>query len=1196
MSAAITVGAAAVEADRHAAPRGLLAHERHQRRAVHARGIARAERAQRPHERHSVGGDELGVVHERAERRVVPGLHHHVDVGDAGHAAARLGHREDRCGSPRGSRRRRRACRAAAASRAGSGARRARAWRCEPWPVARRHARCVSAQRAPALNSRATRRAKAARRARPIRSGVGRRSNNRRARRARAWIAQALFALLPFVGCGPSAPAELPGAWWAGRAAVVRDVLAQIAQLEGTPLARRARELAAALPECESVGVHAPDGDVAKLAEGARCLARRRPARADPPRVGKRSGLRAARATRERRALRGALRFENGALTLDLRWPDPPADGALAPARARRRAGRPRSAREHGATRRRCACARARDSTSPRSCPKTARPTGCSGSRAESSRARCSTAPGRAAVYLPERAGGMPGIAIALGFSARSAAVAAIEHFDRRSPADLARASQRAARPRRRRRLPARPERAARARAVLCGDRRRAGRGLERREPRSARSRASRARSAPDAPARLDLDLALIQRADDLLARAFPGSQPPLHWPWSRVLASGGERGRRARAARDAPAAAVRVVKRAALVFVRPALLAGAIGTISIVRARDQLAVIGACEAASAGDTARALAETEGRTGPSEIGRAAAECRCQALIATGDTPGCVALLDPLVADPEAWTPESGARRAADPRARRAGPQRRRRGARARGRARPPGRPRAVPARDRGARRGRARGGRAARPRAADPRARRRSGARARGARAAPPPARRSARGAARARRRSARGRRGRALGLVRHARDRACDERRPRRGARDLSALAERGRPARGGARALCARAEHQRAARPRARRAHGAARRAARRGRARRREARGDGRDPADLHARERRARRRGDRHLRRAARAAPARGRPPRGARARAARTRARARSVRGARGQAPIPPRRGRARGHALDHARSGRRAGRRVRGDSRSRTARPRRSQRAAAIAPQRWVLRARDGRVAASGTAAARGGETREIEIHPAAAGAPTPAPLPSLTRAPADGRRRVALVLLDCGDWAISQYLRTRGDLPVLDALLRSGYRAVLDSDPPLTAAALEALVWPERHTDTSIAGAFYRVGVELAGLESVGQQPVRGALVGAARDAGPVRGARRGRAQRREPAARARRHPRGPPRRGHRTARRGAPPRARPHAPRARRVRARALPGPRARERPDRRPLRADDRGRARRHRTSCCARARST
>src|SRR5262249_53909010 len=87
-------------------------------------------------------------------------------------------------------------------------------------------------------------------------------------------------------------------------------------------------------------------------------------------------------------------------------------------------------------------------------------------------------------------------------------------------------------------------------------------------------------------------------------------------------------------------------------------------------------------------------------------------------------------------------------------------------------------------------------------------------------------------------------------------------------------------------------------------------------------------------------------------------------------------------------------------------------------------------------------------------------------------------------------RWRVAVVLLDCGDWAISQYLRTRGELPVFDALLASGYRAVLDSDPPLTAAALESLVWPERRAGTSIAGTFYRFGVELAGLESVGSNP----------------------------------------------------------------------------------------------------------
>jgi len=148
------------------------------------------------------------------------------------------------------------------------------------------------------------------------------------------------------------------------------------------------------------------------------------------------------------------------------------------------------------------------------------------------------------------------------------------------------------------------------------------------------------------------------------------------------------------------------------------------------------------------------------------------------------------------------------------------------------------------------------------------------------------------------------------------------------------------------------------------------------------------------------------------------------------------------------------------------------------------------ERAAAIAPQRWVLRARDGRVAASGTASVRSGAAREIEIRPAPARDAAPAPPASLARAPGNGHRRVAVVLLDCGDWAITQYLRARGDLPVFDALVRSGYRAVLESDPPLTAAALEALVWPDRRTGASIAGTFYRFGVELAGLESVGSNP----------------------------------------------------------------------------------------------------------
>jgi len=139
-------------------------------------------------------------------------------------------------------------------------------------------------------------------------------------------------------------------------------------------------------------------------------------------------------------------------------------------------------------------------------------------------------------------------------------------------------------------------------------------------------------------------------------------------------------------------------------------------------------------------------------------------------------------------------------------------------------------------------------------------------------------------------------------------------------------------------------------------------------------------------------------------------------------------------------------------------------------------------------PQRYVLRDAQGRLRTSGTVSPVAGtrvETR-IEARP-----PQPLAKPlARTRAAADGRRRVALVLLDCGDWRIAEYLRARGDLPLFDALLRDGHRAVLDSDPPMTAAALESLVSPEREGGVSLVGLVHRVGVELAGLESVGVNP----------------------------------------------------------------------------------------------------------
>ena len=147
-----------------------------------------------------------------------------------------------------------------------------------------------------------------------------------------------------------------------------------------------------------------------------------------------------------------------------------------------------------------------------------------------------------------------------------------------------------------------------------------------------------------------------------------------------------------------------------------------------------------------------------------------------------------------------------------------------------------------------------------------------------------------------------------------------------------------------------------------------------------------------------------------------------------------------------------------------------------------------ARRAEGVSPQRYVLRDAAGGVRASGTVSPVAGAQIEVAIH--ARKAAPPAPRHARTRAPGDGRRRVALVLLDCGDWRIAQYLRARGDLPFFDALLRDGRRAVLDSDPPLTAAAMEALVWPEREGGVSLIGVVHRMGIELAGLESVGRNP----------------------------------------------------------------------------------------------------------
>ena len=363
----------------------------------------------------------------------------------------------------------------------------------------------------------------------------------------RVWAA--LFALAALAVCGRSKPSEPPGAWWAGRTSAVRDVLGQLAELEGTPIARTARALADSLPDCESVGVHVPDGDASKLAEGARCLA------ADDPieeiRRASQADLVFALASGDAPLLRGTLRIEHGALALDLRWLGAPDRGALsllvpgaAPAGPDRLAStgrlvslrvRPRAGIDLAAL----------------------VPAGSQADRLfrlKSSLFASAVLDGtwEGAVYLPERAGGMPGVALALGFSLREPAVSAVEHFiaDLQETWPVHRealslpAGAGACLPD----LNVLPELApcyvATDDALVVGwNPVSLAHALQasRSEPKASEAHEEGA-AISDEPGRLDIDLALIQHADQLLSRALPDAPAPLRWPWARVLASGGER------------------------------------------------------------------------------------------------------------------------------------------------------------------------------------------------------------------------------------------------------------------------------------------------------------------------------------------------------------------------------------------------------------------------------------------------------------------------------------------------------------------------------------------------------------------------------------------------------------------------------------------------------------------------------
>lgn len=141
-------------------------------------------------------------------------------------------------------------------------------------------------------------------------------------------------------------------------------------------------------------------------------------------------------------------------------------------------------------------------------------------------------------------------------------------------------------------------------------------------------------------------------------------------------------------------------------------------------------------------------------------------------------------------------------------------------------------------------------------------------------------------------------------------------------------------------------------------------------------------------------------------------------------------------------------------------------------------------------PLRWVLRDAAGRTRGSGAVWPEAGAVIDVE---ARWGAAIPAArTTSAGRLPGDGRRRVFAILPDCGDWRLVEYLRARGELPFHDRLFTEGHYAILESRPAFTAAAMQALVWPSaREQRPDALEWLHRFGLELAGLESVGRNPV---------------------------------------------------------------------------------------------------------
>lgn len=129
-------------------------------------------------------------------------------------------------------------------------------------------------------------------------------------------------------------------------------------------------------------------------------------------------------------------------------------------------------------------------------------------------------------------------------------------------------------------------------------------------------------------------------------------------------------------------------------------------------------------------------------------------------------------------------------------------------------------------------------------------------------------------------------------------------------------------------------------------------------------------------------------------------------------------------------------------------------------------------------PQRWVYHDSVGRTRASGTAWVMADMDTRIEVNPGVPTAREVFPAPSL--AAGDGRQRVYVLILDCADWRLARYLMARNEMPVLASLLDRGHVAVLDTYPAATATSMMFLVYPGRRDDVTALGTLLGIGVDL--------------------------------------------------------------------------------------------------------------------